>query len=404
MLPRWLVVSLFLGFSALASQPFAFSQASGCSQTEIRRTTGDVEAARKALLALPVGSPPQTDLSPDAQEAVAAMKNRLAEFLDTYMQCVPLDNPDAKLIQGQLASLTNAYQIPPGTFTSVKDTPKDSFNYGYQLWFDVKTTDDSRHLVSIVASFQIECGEDAMLIVFAPKDKSWRQVIRYQSQPYKDVSGALWSFDYGISPPDESGRWYVVTKYINPWCSSTWSSINYSVLRVGVESHEPSKIFSDSASIWWGGDDYGTLVVDRDQFDLRFHAESIDAGVHNRTWVRHYRIKSDTIVKSQPVAASPMGFVEEWLVTPWPDASGWSSPKEKSNLQGIHAIPTRGLSYDSVRKCSDAADHYQVVLADEGNRLFYFQVVGKDTYQMQNASTSPDPRCKGRDLLGLMTP
>jgi hypothetical protein len=75
----------------------------------------------------------------------------------------------------------------------------------FELWFDVQTTPEQK-LIAVKAGFDIACGSDTMLLVFAPEGDSWKEVLRWQSQPYKTVAGAFEAFDYGISPSDESGN------------------------------------------------------------------------------------------------------------------------------------------------------------------------------------------------------
>ena len=79
-----------------------------------------------------------------------------------------------------------------------------------------------------------------------------------------------------------------------------------------------------SDSIWWGNDDTGSLMVGRKNFDLRFHSNSIDSGVHNRVWNRRFAVTGEIVKCVQPVAIFPRDFVDEWIISSWQDASAWS--------------------------------------------------------------------------------
>jgi hypothetical protein len=95
----------------------------------------------------------------------------------------------------------------------------------------------------------------------------------------------------------------------------------------------PTVLLQRHDGIWFGNDDYGSLTVNAKDFDVRFHSASIDGGLHNRVWIRHFAISGDTITRVQPVAASPRDFVDEWIVSPWESASGWTSKTASERLR-----------------------------------------------------------------------
>jgi len=341
------------------------------------------------------------------------MKESLGELVDAYMRCVPA-NPDAGRIKRELSESVHAFRLPNRPM-SREELPPDFGKYGFELWFDVQSAHKNR-LVSITAAFDVECGSDALLFIFGRDGGQWHEVLRWQSTPYASIKDAFWSFDSRVSPADGLGRWYVVTKHIAPWCSSTWSAIDYEALRPQAGSVKPKVLLSAEDSVWWGGGDSGTLTAKANDFDVRFHAQSIDAGVHNRVWIRHFTISSDTVTRVQPVAVSPRDFVDEWLISPWESASGWSSKAASGQLRQEHEKLSRIrqaahslLSFNTVYRCSDSRSHYQIEVVEETGPKFdidrstYFQVLGNDTYTMTRVSAIPDPRCGGRNLLDEMS-
>jgi hypothetical protein len=371
-----------------------------------------VRSARKNLLALPVGDGLQTDVSPVAQEAIASMKNSVSEFVRSYMRCAPAQF-DTAAAEKNLMTLVGGYQMPSGEVISNDHLPPDFGKYGFELYFGVRQSQSPR-LVSITADFSIECGGDTVLLIFAPKDGSWSEALHWQTKPYNTVAGGTMAFDYGISPVDESGGWYAVIHTIAPWCSSTWSSIRYEVLRPTADALKPRVLMSKSDFMWWGNDDYGKVTVGRNEFELRFHSSSIDGGVHNRVFIRHYSVMGNTVRRTQPVAVSPRDFVDEWIVSPWSEASTWSSEVFMPELWQAHdkwsrneKADNRLLEFCSVRKCS--GDSYQVEVCEETGKNFtvshssYFEVAGSGPFMMTHVSASPNPECKGRDLLEDMT-
>jgi len=384
-----------------------------CSEADFSAVTKQVQASRAALLALPIGDGMQPDVSAEGQHAISAMKESLGDFVNAHMRCAPL-NPDIESIKRELSESAHAFTMPTGQIRK-EDIPPDFGKYGFQLWFDVQSAHENR-LLSITAAFDIECGTDAILFVFSSDGGSWHEVLRWQSKPYSSIKDAFWSFDSRISPADNSGRWYVVTKHIAPWCSSTWSGIGYEVLRPQPGSLNPKVLLSQDDFMWWGNEDFGTLTANANDFDVRFHSTSIDGGVHNRVWIRHFTVSGDTVTRVQPVAVSPRDFVDEWLISPWKSARGWSSKGASEQLRQEHEAFSRAensshrlLSFGTIHLCSDDHNHFQVELVEETgpkfdiDQSFYFQVVGKNAYTMTGVSKTPDPRCGGQDLLDEMS-
>lgn len=384
-----------------------------CSESDLSTAAKQVQTSRAALLGLPIGDGMQTDVSPEGQHAISAMKESLGNLVNAYMRCAPL-NADTNRIKHELSESVHAFRLPSGQM-SKEEIPPDLGKYGFELWFDVQSAHGNR-LVSITAAFDIECGSDAVLFIFRPDGGSWHEILRWQSKPYSSIKDAFWSFDSRISPADNLGRWYVVAKHIAPWCSSTWSGISYEALRPQNGTINPKVLLSGDDFMWYGNDDMGSLTVGPQDFDVRFHSASIDGGVHNRVWIRHFAISGDTVTRVQPVAVSPRDFVDEWLVSPWKSASGWSSKTANEQLRQEHEAASRGnkstdrlFSFGNIHRCSDAQNHFQVELVEETgpkfniDRSFYFQVVGKGTYTMTGVSRTPDPICVGKNLLGEMS-
>lgn len=383
-----------------------------CSESEVSRTAARVDSARKHLLELPIGDGLQTNVSPLAQQATASMKSALRDFITAYFRCVSLQ-PDPARIKSDLSTLGHAFEMPRGQISKEK-IPPDFGKFGFELSFQTRLFESPR-LLGVTANLSIECGGDTVLIIFSPSTESWKEVLLWQKKRYATVAGGTLAFDYGISPPDDAGRWFLVTHDVAPWCSSTWSDIRYSVLRPTSDPDHPKTLFSGSDSMWWGNEDFGTLTVQKDAFDLRFHSASIDAGVHNRVWVRRYSVVGDAVQRIQPVAVSPRDFVDEWVVSPWQQASQWSSRSALAELTQAHAELSRRrnsykslLEYDSVYRCTDSPEHYQVEMADETApnfqtaRSFYFQMRGNGDYTMLRVSDKSDARCGGPNILDEM--
>jgi hypothetical protein len=336
------------------------------------------------------------ELGPQGQASIAAMKARLGDLIDAYMSCAPLDLDPANAAR----DLTQGLAEP---------APDASFHYGDHLTLQAERPAHQPALIAFTAAFAIECGTDTVLFVFAPDGGAWREVLRWQSQPYPEISGAFASFGYAISPPDAAGHWFLVTKTVAPWCSSTWSIIRYAVLRPRSDRQMPKVLYSAEESIWWGGEDFGQLSVGEKEFELRFHAESIDADIHNRVWVRHFAVEDDEVRRVAPIAVSPRDFVDEWITSPWVLASSWSKTDAQRQLRTWHERlqalrHSEYYEFGAIRQCGSDTARYQVQLkSDEPNSDVYLRLEGSpSTFAMIAVGAKPDPSCIGPDLLTSM--
>jgi hypothetical protein len=200
----------------------------------------------------------------------------------------------------------------------------------------------------------------------------------------------------------------VAVKSVAPWCSSTWSEIRYAVLRPGETAAAPKILGKSSDSIWWGGEDVGTIAATKDSADIRFHAESIDDGVHNRLWIRHFRVTGDTVERVQPVAVSPRDFVDEWIVSPWAQAKAWSLQSRMTVLHAAHEVAAgekkdEGFEFTAAQRCSDMPDHFQITLAPmDESRPSYFQVRGRTEFTMLSVDREASQACAGKNILATM--
>lgn len=136
-----------------------------CSQNAVNRAAAQVDLVRKGLLQLPIDDGLQTDVSPAAQRAIAAMKTALGDFIRAYALCIPAQ-PDAGEINKELSALGHAFEMPSGV-TPIEKIPHDFGKFGFELWFETKVFENPL-LLGITAHFSIECGHDTVLF-FLPQ-------------------------------------------------------------------------------------------------------------------------------------------------------------------------------------------------------------------------------------------
>ena len=377
---RFSVLVLALGLFA------ASAEAAVCSKSDVAQAAASVMAARQSLQEFRLSPPhelaPDANIPPGAQTGIVTIKARLAGIVAAYMRCAAPDI-DPKMAQRELDVLVHA------------STPRNAERYGDTL--EVLATRPDAHRMILNAGFNIKCASDDVTQVFALEKGLWRERLRLAGGRYKDTAGATDGLEVKLSVADNEGRWFAVTKSVAPWCSSTWSEIRYAVLQPTDDPVKPHVLLNKSDSIWWGGDDMGRLQVGVHDFELRFHAESIDDGLHDREWVRHFSVEGDTVRRMPPLANNAREFVEEWIQSPWSEAAGWTAPSVnlKAMHDRLHAKPYG--EFRSVERCGNAATQIEIVNEELDARTF-FEVAGAENFTMTRVSNAPDLKCSGKNL------
>lgn len=396
---------VFAVLLALAGAASAAAQSSAPTATEshcdLSVQRADFAAARATLLAEPEADDPPTEVAPGAKAALARYKAALAALVAARMECAsPEQKPEA------LAAALDRAAAPAAC-----DAACAEHAYAGAPEFHATRIDDTRHLLALTATLPIPCGSDAMLFVYARAGARWHEALRWQAPPYDLVSGAYGSFEYAIAPADAHGDWYVAVKDIPPWCSSTWASVRYAALRVSSDAQQPKILYRGSDSIWWGGGDSGNLKAEADAFDLRFHSSSLDAGVHNRVWVRRFAVDGNDVKRIPPLAENARDFVDEWIVMRWGSVAPWTADDPAAALQQWHER-VRGsdnhvfADFRSAHACDGRADAVEVEIerdspdVNQDGMRYFLRVEGTPLdFKMVRVDTESDPRCGGDDLL-----
>jgi hypothetical protein len=372
--------------------------AATCSQASVASRAAAAAQVRDLLLRQPLGDGMQTSVSEDEQTEILAFKNAVAALVDAVMLCVPVKVKVARLREDLERLLPN----PPLPTTE----PSQDFDgrYGANLSFQVRR---AQSLIGVSITFGIECGADGLLLIYA-HHRNWREALRWQSPLYKEVSGGWLAFDYAISPPDRNGRWFVAVKKVAPWCWSTWSGIDYSVLRPTSNPIRPRPILHREDYMWWGNEDYGRIKVDRGTFELRFHGASIDTSLLTREYIRRFRIGGSKAERIPPFADLPRDIADEWIVSSWPGARLLSSDhvaeherKRHHQLRGegccdyqsIRACPRRRVEVEIERRA------YHFVERAAANDRVYFLVERAAPFRIEAISSRRFPGCRGANEL-----
>jgi hypothetical protein len=332
----------------------------------------------------------ETDVSDEASTEISALKDALGTSVAAYMDCIPtVPRPSARKVGSDLSKMLKA---------SLTNGPE---SYAAVLPVRANWIPGHKNLLGVTTSIDIGCGTDTMLQLFAIQDNAPREVLRWRSPPYREISGAFDTFQYQLSAPDKSGHWFLVATHVKPWCSSTWSMMDYDVLRPREGGTQPLVLSQGSDSFWWGGSDARRFDVSVDRFDLRFTGHSIDPEVLSRITVRDFQVTGDSVRRINPVAESPRDFIDEWLVSSWRTAAMWTAPDTLAQLQNVHAKLSTDKSdrtyftFGTIRACADSqrTAQVQVIAHDARDTSYYFRVAGKSAFVLRGVSSAPAKTC-----------
>ncbi|HEX2592916.1 MAG TPA: hypothetical protein VHL34_15560 [Rhizomicrobium sp.] len=360
------------------------AHAQTCSQPDVQEAAAALHGAHATLQTFRVGDM-EPAVPPPAQVAIVAMKKQLAALTVAYMRCAP-EAADVRTIGRDLARLMQVRSV---------DNP---VRFADEI--SVTVTIPRASLISVQSSFSVPCANDDVSEIFAFENGAWHEVLRLQSDTYKQIDGATGGLEVQVSPPDASGLWFAVTKSVAPWCSSTWSAIRYTIVRPSGDPLKPKRLLSREDSIWWGDEDFGRVRVGVRDVELRFHAEDIDAAVLNREWVRHFSVIGDQVARIPPYANTPRDFANEWIQSDWREASLWTPRKD---LQSVHDKLHKQTFFDyaSVRACRGGDAQIEIVYTnsyknDDGPHTF---LRVRQAAQMEAVSGKANADCRGPDTL-----
>ena len=375
-------------FFALAVAMFLSAQAqatAGCSRAALADAASGVRQARTALIAVPVGEM-DTDVPPGASAALEHLKDRLQAYVRISMACMP-SSASVKSIAARLKAQGDAGKRGP-----------DTDGHGRDLDYSVDPLPNHPGWITIVPSFDIQCGSDAIALFYRRDSARWREAMVLRAAPYKEVSGGWEGVDITASPAGADGRWYVALARRTPWCTSTWSAYHLMLARPTANPFRPDIFLKRDLSYNRG---YNTAIAATPRwFEVRLVDWSHDIDILVRTSIHRWAIDGDRTRRIPPVAPTAQDFVDEWLETPWREASAWSATSLKAlhNQLGFADGNQKdvGTSFDQIRACP--RNRIEVALQPEAGPDYYLMVEQKGVaFRLTGVSRRHDARCTGPD-------
>ena len=271
---------------------------------------------------------------------------------------------------------------------------------GYVGHVQLGLLDYGRYLL-VVTGVGVLCGEDESAYLYKPDASGWKLVFASEQDDYRKGHYAVQNFtEIAVSPWAGEGHSdaapLVATLGYGPWCSSTWSSLTTRLWRMSDMTPTPRPLVDRTDSMWWGNDDFGKARLSQDDLLVQYTAKSMDAGVHNRKHLLHYRVgPGDIVTRLDPVALRPMDFVDEWLSSDWSDASGWIEGRTGGEVFKAAHSQGRADFDDTGKRCRGDRSLWQVSL--EGHRYFKVRWTATYVFRLVAVSQRPFAECNQPD-------
>jgi hypothetical protein len=352
-----------------------------------------------------------TNVAPALRAQVAAFKDTLVAATDEALHCASADTP-AEQLQAEITKQFHANQ---------PESPQANMQYGAELKFVMSAPAAAPQMRMVEIRFDIECGSDALLLVYEPaksnaeavsnsavssnsgKPDGFVRTLRWQAKPYDEISGAFGGFfAYALMPGQNGTPWRLAVAHGTDWCTSRWSGF-------GIDLIEPQS--NGARQLWHFQHGFviesdPRLVARPNGFELRLDVGTIETEQMVRKGVFRYAVDGDTVRRVQPIAIDGRGFVDAWLQAPWSEAKDWSLPEGLAGFEAAHEAFERGrkdacvaYSYGPVRACTMKGQYEVEIDADPGGKQFFEIREGTNGYTLVNFGTTQDERCSGPDLM-----
>lgn len=413
----------FVGVMLLAGTTWAQS---ACDAGAAARDAARVARVRASLRAVNVGDG-DTDVPPTVQAQLPELKDALVAAARDLIACAPTTEPPMG-IEKKLATLLHANPPQPkeGESVSMNDPRyKEALSSEWSSDLQVHVSAPRPELLQVEMSFTIACGDDTVLLLFEKQQEGWREALRWQAAPYKQISGAFGEGVYTAILTPQPGAWRLVAIHGTPWCTSRFTRVGMDVVAPTGDADQPRVVWHTERSASQGGDYTPRLkLIAPDTFEFRDHADAMffDENEFERTVVYRYKLTGDAVARLEPIATNARSFVDEWLTMPWEEARAQDAADAPAALEQVHALSHRDdASQDSfvqwqngsVRACAakgvfqvemgvSEALHTDDKAGGETHMLptEYFQLrEGNGGYEMTDVLTLPNPACGGADLM-----
>ncbi|PVZ87175.1 hypothetical protein C9426_13675 [Serratia sp. S1B] len=340
-------------------------------------------------------------VSPVASKQIQRVKQAIVDGIDLYFRCSNANSED-------IQSLPPFQQL----ITVPSSSTQNNIPYGANPTLEITRQGISPDIYLIRVGFNVQCGDDNILLAYQFHDGKWRRILRWQSDEYQQTSAAHGdNYTYQLLAPVKKGELpLVAVAHGTPWCTSNLSMALADVIQMASDDKQQI-LFSGAYNYFRGMEPPGIKLKDtQNGFELRMYINMLDTRL--RKAIYRYQFDGKEFQRVQPAAMNGRDFVDEWLQVDKETARQWSHPSQADALvQQQKALRDHFDSYGPVRRCEGTPERYQVEVKlnqsdathsqpaqSESDAFFIIQPINNG-FMMQSVATKADPNCNGPDIM-----
>jgi len=325
-----------------------------------------------------------------------------ALIIDTLNDSSRRGAPSEEEIFGQLrAAGWNA--VPDHKWSAYGEIVKISFDW--QLGYDPT-------VLIVATQLWVPCGSqdpDAKVYVFQGGIRKWNLLISADADFDPLMESEESGVQYHLSPADPSGKFYLAIAHSPPSCRDEPPYVRYEILLPGQSDDGSKTIFSRREAVNDHFKPPFRLQAEADWFSLtRGIVRKLDGepGVS----IARYKISGDQVMRIQPLALTPENFLDEWTQLDWEEASHWSAPTHRAEIEAwhasLHGLANDSAEFESVQACPATGDldsSWLVTLwidrqenpSFPQTRLYVAIARHNGTFDVENVRNTTDTSCPG---------
>ena len=210
-------------------------------------------------------------------------------------------------------------------------------------------------LLVVTTQLWVPCGgsdPDAAIYIFQGRARKWDLVLAtdadFDQVGRREVSG----MNYMISPPDSSGKWFLVVGNVPPSCKRTENAVRYKALRPSSDPDKPTVLAAGRETVNRNFDPAFRIRAGEYGFAVTLgKTRRLDDGLAIK--ILKYDVGEKNATRMPPLALRADDFLDQWAQMDWEEAKRWSS--DSTNLVGWHKklqeLTPGTLEFEAVRRC-----------------------------------------------------
>ena len=325
-----------------------------------------------------------------ATDALTTVKHGVRDWVESQLMTAP-QSVDTRAFAAALHAVLRDGQFLCLDFTG--DCPTNPLGY----------VDDVRiyragEFITIVTPVGINCSYDESAYAYAWQNGKWQRFWDSEQNSYtKETYRPQSVHAVLISAPGAGGRRLLATLGSQAGCTGGFKNLYARAWRLDAA------LAGTRVLEWTDYADDGYPAIEGrirpDDLVMQYTAGGLADG-DTHTAVRHFEVRNDVAVQTDPIAGRPHDFVLEWLSAPW-EASRTRGASEalKKWYDALHLEHPYGDFAEPTRRCTAGDDLWQVATRILDGPMRYYRVRWGTGFRftMEDISETPFSDCTVQD-------